>query len=233
MVPLPMGGNPMTEISITGDLRARSCPTCNHLDRQMAEFFAERQGLLSKSEEARTDYADQGGFCPLHTWQLAAFSSPRGISRGHSSIIRRMAESLDRAADAYAERKAGVFPVKAADGCMVCRFLADTEAHYIEAFSAFLEEDGNLERYRRSYGLCLQHLQPVLDRMVDGSRKAYLIRLAANRLREISESMVQYDLKLEQLKRELLTRDEKDAYRRGLVMLSGERTVFSPFMKGI
>ena len=58
----------------------------------MAEFFAERQGLLSKSEDAQTEYADQGGFCPLHTWQLAAFSSPRGISRGHETLIRRMAE---------------------------------------------------------------------------------------------------------------------------------------------
>jgi len=44
--------------------------------------------------------------------------------------------------------------------------------------------------------------------------------------------MQQYDAKLEQLQREQLTRDEKDAYRRCLVMLSGERTVFSPFMRG-
>jgi hypothetical protein len=223
----------MNESSVLHDLRVRSCPVCNHLDRQMAEFFAERQGLLSKSEDAQTDYADQGGFCPLHTWQLAAFSSPRGISRGHSTIIRRMAESLDRAADAYADRKAGAFPVKATDDCMVCRFLAETEARYIEIFSAFLEEDGNLERYERSHGLCLRHLQQVLARMKDRSGEISLIRMAACRLREISESMVQYDLKLEQLKRELLTRDEKDAYRRGLVMLSGEKTVFSPFMKGL
>ena len=199
----------------------------------MAEFFADRQGLLSKSQDAQTEYADQGGFCPLHTWQLAAFSSPRGISRGHSTIMRRMAELLDHAADTYAESKAGAFPVKATDDCMVCYFLADAEARYIEAFSAFLEEDGNLKLYKRSHGLCLLHLQQVLARMKDRSGKICLIRMAACRLREIRESMVQYDLKLEQLKRELLTRDEKDAYRRGLVMLAGEKTVFSPFMKGL
>jgi hypothetical protein len=221
----------MNERSVLNDIRVRSCPVCNHLDRQMAEFFAERQGLLSRSEEARTDYADRGGFCPLHTWQLAAFSSPRGISRGHSTIIRRLAESLDHAADAYAERKAGAFPAKATDDCMVCHFLAETEARHIETLSAFLEEDGNLEHYKRSHGLCLRHLPLVLARMVGEAHKVCLIRMAANRLREISENMVQYDLKREQLKRELLTRDEKDAYRRGLVMLSGERTVFSPFMK--
>ena len=116
---------------------------------------------------------------------------------------------------------------------MACNFLADTEARYVKAFSVFLEGDGNLEHYKRSHGLCLRHLQRVLARMEEQARKACLIRLAANRLREISESMVQYDLKLEQLKRELLTRDEKDAFRRGLVMLSGEKTVFSPFMKGL
>jgi len=223
----------MNESSVLHDLRVRSCPVCNHLDRQMAEFFAERQGLLSKSRDAQTEYTDQGGFCPLHTWQLAAFSSPRGISRGHSTIIQRMAELLDLAADTYAERKAGAFPVQAPDDCMVCHFLADAEARYIETFSAFLGEDGNLELYKRSHGLCLRHLQRVLARMKDRSGKICLIRMAACRLREISESMVQYDLKLEQLKRHLLTRDEKDAYRRGLVMLSGEKTVFSPFMKGL
>ena len=223
----------MTELSITGDLRARTCPACNHLDRQMAEFFAERQGLLSRSEEAQTDYADHGGFCPLHTWQLAAFSSPRGISRGHEAIIRWMAERLDRLSNACAGKEVESIPVKVSDDCNVCHFLADMEARYIETFCVFLGQDGNLDSYVRSHGLCLRHLSLVLDRMEDGSRKLYLIRLAANRLREIGENMVQYDLKLEQLKRELLTRDEKDAYRRGLVMLAGEKTVFSPFMKAL
>ena len=199
----------------------------------MAEFFAERQGLLSKNEDAQTDYADQGGFCPLHTWQLAVFSSARGISRGHKTIIRRMAELMDRAGRMLMPKEiVDSLPVMTSDDCVVCNFLADTEARYVKAFSVFLEEDENLERYKRSHGLCLRHLQRVLARTEDRARKVCLLRLAANRLREISESMVQYDLKLEQLKRELLTRDEKDAYRRGLVMLSGEKTVFSPFMKG-
>ena len=223
----------MNESSLLHDLRARSCPVCNHLDRQMAEFFAERQGLLSKNEDAQSDYADQGGFCPLHTWQLAVFSSARGISRGHKTIIRRMAELMERLAGADAERIVDSLPIETSDDCVACNFLADTEAGYVKAFSVFLEGDENLERYKRSHGLCLRHLQRVLTRTEDRARKVCLIRLAANRLREISESMVQYDLKLEQLKRELLTRDEKDAYRRGLVMLAGERTVFSPFMKGL
>jgi len=199
----------------------------------MAEFFAERQGLLSKNEDARTDYADRGGFCPLHTWQLAVFSSARGVSRGHKTIIRRMAELMERLAGADAERIVDSLPIKTSDDCVACNFLAGTEAGYVRAFSVFLEGDENLERYKRSHGLCLRHLQRVLTRTEDRARKVCLLRLAASRLREISESMVQYDLKLEQLKRELLTRDEKDAYRRGLVMLSGEKTVFSPFMKGI
>jgi len=223
----------MNDISFLNDLRVRSCPVCNHLDRQMAEFFAERQGLLSKSRDAQTEYTDQGGFCPLHTWQLAAFSSPRGISRGHETLIRRMAELLAQLANDHAEGEVASLSFKTSEDCEVCHFLSETESRYLEAFSAFLEEDGNLEHYKRSHGLCLRHLQRALDWMEDQAKKACMIRLAANRLREISESMVQYDLKLEQLKRELLTRDEKDAYRRGLVMLSGEKTVFSPFMKGL
>jgi len=223
----------MTETIMMRDLRVRGCPACHHLDQRMAEFFAERQGLLSKNEEARTDYADRGGFCPLHTWQLAVFSSARGISRGHKTIIRRMAELMEWLAGADAERIVDSLPIKTSDDCVACNFLADAEAGYVKALSVFLEGDENLERYKRSHGRCLRHLQRVLTRTEDPARKVCLIHVAANRLREISESMVQYDLKLEQLKRELLTRDEKDAYRRGLVMLAGEKTVFSPFMKGL
>lgn len=223
----------MTETNLMHDLRVRSCPACHHLEQLMAEYFAELQGLLSRSEAARSDYAVEGGLCPLHTWQLAQFSSPRGVARGHEAISRRVAERLDRLGESCAAGEPVRVLLQAPEGCRACRFLADTETRYVEAFSVFLEGAENLEHYKRSHGLCLRHLHPVLARTEEQVRKACLIRLAANRLREIAESMVQYDLKLEQLKRELLTRDEKDAYRRGLVMLSGEKAVFSSFMKGI
>jgi len=215
----------MIDDSCTRDLHVRGCPACSHLDQRMTEYFAEQQGRLSRSEEAQSEYANQRGYCPLHTWQLAAFSSPRGLSRGLKTIIRRIAELLNRLADSHAESLVESLPAIIPDECVVCHFLKDTEARYVKAFARFLEENGNLERYKCSHGLCLRHLQLVLARMEEGTRKVILIRLAADRLWEISESMVQYDLKHEELKRELLTRDEKDAYRRCLVMLSGERTV--------
>jgi len=222
----------MTETALIHNLRVRSCPVCHHLEQRMAEYFAELQGLLSRDEDARSDYAVEGGLCPLHTWQLAQFSSPRGVSRGHGAISRRLAEHLDRLGALCAGGETVRLPVQAPDSCRACRFLANAQARHVEAFSAFLEEEENLARYERSHGLCLGHLQLVLARTGDRERNARLIRAAADRLREIGGSMQQYDAKLEQLQREQLTRDEKDAYRRCLVMLSGERTVFSPFMRG-
>lgn len=221
----------MTETTLARHLRIRSCPACHHLARRMAEHFAEIQGRLSRSEEARCDYADEGGYCPLHTWQLAEYSSPRGIARGHGTIIRGWAERLDRLADAGDGPK--TVPPVGPDSCSICRFLEETETGYVGAFSAFLKQEGNLEKYERSHGLCLRHLRQVLARPVEEERKARILRLAAHRFREIGESMAQYDRKLEDLKRALLTDDEKDAYQRGLVMLAGARTVFSPFMKKI
>lgn len=223
----------MTKSAIGYNLRVRGCPACHHLVQCMEEHFAELQGMLSRSEDMRMHYADEGGFCPLHTWQLAQFSSPRGISRGHVAIIRRLADHLDRLGDVCAAGEPIAVSLKAYDGCKACRFLADKETYYIKVFCAFLEQEENLESYERSHGLCLRHLQQVLALMGDNTRQSRLLRLAANRLREIGESMTRYDQKHEDLKRELITLDEKDAYRRGLVMLSGERTVVSPFMKRI
>jgi len=222
----------MTETALMRDLSVRSCPACHHLEQRMAAYFAELQGLLSRDEAARGDYAAEGGLCPLHTWQLAQFSSPRGTSRGHGAISRRLAERLDRLGALCAAGQAVRIPVQAPDGCRACRFLADAEERYVETLCAFLERDENLECYERSHGLCLGHLQRVLARPGEPQRKVRLIRAAADRLREIDESMLRYDAKLERLQRGQLTREEKDAYRRCLVMLSGERTVFSPFMRG-
>jgi len=81
-------------------------------------------------------------------------------------------------------------------------------------------------------GSACGHLSQVLDGLLDKVRKERLVRLAAERLREIGENMIRYDQKIEELKRGQLTRDEKDAYRRGIVMLAGERVVFNPFLKG-
>ena len=221
----------MTETKIAGHLRVRSCPACHYLEQQLAERFAEIQGLLSRSEEAQIGYAAEGGFCPLHTWQLAQFSSPRGISRGHAAIMRRLSDRLIRMGDTRASGECLSVSLKEPDGCRVCRFLADEGARYITAFCVFLERDEHLESYGRSHGLCLRHLRQALARPMEEARKTRIIRLAADRFREIGESMLRYDQKLGELQRGLLSRDEKDAYRRGLVMLSGERTVFSPFMK--
>lgn len=222
----------MREMDPIRDLDARSCPACRHLEMRMEDYFAGLQGLLSRSGEARGDYAGEGGLCPLHTWQLAQFASPRGIARGHATFMRTLA---DRLACLIATRAPGEpFPVlrNGPDECRVCRFLKAEEAATIGAFHVFLERDEHLERYERSQGLCLRHLSQLLDRPLDEARKARLLFHAAERLREIGESMTQYDRKLEERKRDQLTRDEKDAYRRGIVMLAGERTVVSPFMKG-
>ncbi|NPV04631.1 MAG: hypothetical protein HPY67_07855 [Syntrophaceae bacterium] len=222
----------MREEDLIRDLQVRNCPVCHHLERGMEDYFAELQGLLSRSEAARGDFADDGGLCPLHTWQLAQFSSPRGIARGHEALSRKLAERLEHLGDDCAAGQPVTLPRQSADGCRACRFLAEREASYVEAFCRFVGRNENLEHYRRANGLCLGHLRAVLAGTDDGARRAWLIRAAAERLREIGESMRQYDLKLGQLQRERLTPDEKDAYRRGLVMLSGERSVVSPFLKG-
>ena len=157
---------------------------------------------------------------------------PRRVARGHEAISRRVAERLDRLGEICAAGEPVRVLLQALEGCRACRFLADTEAGYVEAFSVFLEGIKTWNTTSARMGSA-RHLHLVLARTEEQARKACLIRVAANRLREIAESMLQYDLKLEQLKRELLTRDEKDAYRRGLVMLAGEKAVFSPFLKGM
>jgi hypothetical protein len=71
-------------------------------------------------------------------------------------------------------------------------------------------------------------LEQVLSAAGSDDLKRFLLDQAAGRFSEVAEDMRGYTLKHEALRRCFATDDEKDAYRRALVHLVGDKRVCLP-----
>lgn len=145
-------------------MRTRGCSVCDHLGKVLFDFLSQWQYALSCEETAQRIFAEQQGFCVPHTWQLTAFSSPRGMSVGYPTMVESLSARLSTLAakmesihDA-AERIAGL-PGRPAT-CRACRLLADAESDYVRRLAdMILTPRGRLD-YSRSQGACMRHLSP-------------------------------------------------------------------------
>jgi hypothetical protein len=174
-------------------------------------------GSKSRSQNA-------GEFCPFHTWQLEAISSPVGFSVGCARLVRRISGLLEQIAsspECANESLPQVFP--GPKGCRVCALLREAEQGQIKTLSASLQEAATKELYARSQGVCLCHLEMLVKASSDGKTIRFLLQTASTVLQLVSEDMEGFALKREATRRHLVSEDEEDAYLRAVIHLAGAK----------
>jgi len=211
-------------------LRTRGCPVCDHLEEALLSFLARWQHDLVQEEKARDAFAEERGFCPTHLWQLAAFTSQRGLASGFPPLLSGLAEALNRAADSGCGRPGGPgLPGVPGDHCRVCDLLFDRERSYVSQLAGFLHSEEGRSLYESAQGVCLRHLGLLTRSVGSGDTAALLLRKAARRFQELKSSLGSFGKKLESLHRQDCTPNEKDADRRALVLIAGARNLSFPF----
>jgi predicted GTPase len=210
------------------DLRSRGCPVCRHIAEHASDFFAHWQYQIGTEERAQAKFAVELGFCPLHTWQLLAVSSPHGASVGYARLVEQIARSLKEDAAAPTMGDAVRRLVRDSRNCRVCGLLRQTEGEYIERLAAMVGEAAGRSQYRRSQGVCLRHLGMLLDASTVDCHE-FLLSHAAQRFEEDAEDMRSYAMKHEALRKALQNRNEEDAYRRAVIRIVGGRSVCMPW----
>jgi len=223
--PLPK----LEQADLARDLQTRSCPVCEHLATAAFDFLSNWQSTLYAEEQAQRDFAAELGFCPLHTWQLEAISSPVGASVGHARLVEEVSRLLSRAAQ---DSQTGRFPlqmVRNSGTCRVCQFLCQGESAYIQQLAAFVREPDGRQTYARSQGPCLRHLGLLLAAATGGEIARFLLTEAARRFEEMAEDMQSFGMKTESLRRSLRNRDEEDAYLRAIIHLVGAKGTCFPW----
>jgi hypothetical protein len=217
------------ETDVAADLQTRACPVCEHLSRFAFEFFSKWQYALFTDEQAQRNFAVELGFCPLHTWQFEAISSPVGTSVGHARLIEEVSRLLASAAQ---DPQKGRFPLqilRSSANCRVCRLQRQSEATYIRHLVSFVQSAAGRQTYARSQGPCLRHLGLLLAASSGESTAHFLLTEAARHFEEMAEDMQSFGMKTESLRRTLRNRDEEDAYRRALIHLVGTKANCVPW----
>ena len=217
-----------TVVDMAPDLRSRGCPVCRHIAENASDFFVHWQYQIGTEERSQAAFAAELGFCPLHTWQLLAVSSPHGASVGYARLVEQIARSLKEDVAAPAMGDAVRRLVRDSRNCRVCGLLRQTEGEYIERVAAMVGGAAGRSQYRPSQGVCLRHLGMLLDASAVDCHE-FLLSHAAERFEEDAEDMRSYAMKHEALRRTLQNRNEEDAYRRAVIRIVGGRSVCMPW----
>ncbi len=219
----------VTVQDVLRDLHAGGCPICRHLSRVLFDFIATWQHLMAADDAAQRQYAEELGFCPLHTWQLASISSPRGLSVGYPRLAERLTAELRsigrRDSDADAVRQI------AADAktCRVCRMLTTVQDDYARKLTETLGTDIGRRAYASSRGVCLKHLPALLSLLSDEPSRRLVLDEAAAHLELLSEDMQAFALKQDATRRDLVNSDERTAVRTAVEKVAGAKALCFPW----
>ena len=221
---------PIQESELISGLAARGCSVCKHLSQVLFDFFAKWQYSLSSDEATQQSFAAERGFCPLHTWQLAAISSPKGLSLAYPALLDRLSANLSEiAADADGSSDAVANLIGRSATCRACCLLADTERDYTLRLADLLATASGREAYARSQGVCLRHLAPLVAAVQEDDICRFLLGEAARHFDELVEDMQCFALKQDATRRYLQNSDEADAYLRALIQVAGQKSLCFPW----
>jgi hypothetical protein len=213
--------------SIATDLRTRGCVVCNNVIKTARDFYAKWQYALASDEKAQSTFANELGFCPLHSWQLHSLSSPWGESMGLAALTEKISRALAKIeCDETASWNVRKIP-RARENCRVCAMLKDAEAAYVKCLASFISDEEGAQLYERSGGVCLRHLAVILA-IVSEPVREFLLTTASRRLEQITEQMRNYAAKREAVRRDLISADEEDASLRALIHLVGAEEYCAP-----
>jgi predicted GTPase len=221
-------------VAFADDLNTRGCAVCNRMGDAASHFFANWQYALSVRESAQSAYAASLGFCSLHTWQLEAMASPKGVSTGFATLMERLSADLSRvAASEKSNASESVRALVQDPGrCIVCRLVRDSGKKYLNDLAGFVRTGEGQKAYAYSQGVCLRHLGMLIANVPSEEVVRFLLDHAARRFLEISEDMRNYALKRDALRYHMLSQDEKDAYLRALIHTAGAKRVCFPWEMG-
>ncbi len=180
---------------ISGELelafKEENCPICVLLDEAEERFFfwfalegigdgATRDALAARGET----------FCRRHARRLIEAVKESGRLLSASTIARELTErvlcSLTDVSHPLRHKRGDVasFPVTA--GCTACQSLDEREANLISIFVYNIADPDFVERYKRSFGLCLSHRAMAIATAGSKKIKKSIVSIEVDKLQELS-----------------------------------------------
>jgi ribosome biogenesis GTPase A len=205
------------------------CPLCNRLSKVAADFFVKWQYELYSNEQVQKSFARSLGFCPVHTWQLAAVSSPQGICHGFPPLFEYLSSLLRTRAETDNPSKQVKSLWQKPKKCPACVALKQAEKEYVQKFATALESRAIQDSYKGCRGFCLRHLGMVLTDLKSPQFGHFLLKETIHKWDELAEDLQTAALKHEAVRRALQNESEAEAHLRALICLAGAKNLFFPW----
>lgn len=219
------------ELSIDFDLdiSTRGCPICQYITKFASLFFAQWQFRLASNEDAQHQFANELGFCPVHTWQLVAMTSLRGASIGFNKLAQEMCLRIEDKNSNFSDGRYVRSLIHDYQNCNACKVIGQHELDYIVHLAAKLNQREFREKYEESQGACLKHLGMLLDCDLSQESREFLLSHTSHRFTSDADDMRSYALKSDTLLKQQQNSNEKDAYLRAIIRIVGDRNTVMPW----
>jgi hypothetical protein len=205
----------------------QTCEICDKVADKLWNFLCKYQYeiIVSRGEQQR--FADRGGLCPFHAWELQSVASAYGMCAGYPPLLDRLAAELrDAASRALPQeirtRVRSLMPRE--EDCALCHRRHNAERDAIEATAKRLEEH-RAQALNALSAICLPHFAMLIPAVRDGALVRTLLDRQATVLQRFSEDMKRYAIKHDGVCRYLASEEETTAAERGLLLVTGRRQV--------
>jgi GTP-binding protein EngB required for normal cell division len=214
--------------AVLGLENVSSCQVCKAVMGKTMKFLARYQYDLSNRPRSQEQHAQDGGFCPLHTWHYEQVASPRGVCTAYPALLKRVAETLRHLATNGTQEPDDFSSPLLESHCPACRVRWATEDEAVASIVSRASGSPDSDKVFLS-ALCLPHLQLVLRRAKNESVRKLLLYREAALMERVAEDMQRYAIKHDALRRDLASSEEHNSYLQALQLLVGHRSVNAVF----
>ncbi len=188
------------------------CPICQMVDRAVRQyvdaFFYENINNIARRAEIR----EARGYCSVHGALLAGHARALGTAIIQHDVINDVLREINRALPLHPSehatlrrpqplddltsvpmRRAMLDAVKPKRMCPLCEYESDQERMLLRALVDDIDDEGLQRAFERSSGLCLPHLQTLLQlRGVKPHHLRLLVQIERDILMALKEDLEEY-----------------------------------------
>ena len=146
------------------------------------------------------------------------------LRRGLGRVGNRIQQALPRLPIQVATEPRFPFGIAPHGMCRVCESGSRSVNASLDNFAAKIQWDEFRAWYRASDGLCLPHLNAVLERIEDSESRRFVVEVAVEKLEANAAELREYWRKRDyRFQHEPLTAAERDSWRRAVEQFVGNR----------
>ena len=123
------------------------CPACHLIDNEEFDMLSRVQYDVTHSPEVREAIVNEGGFCEFHFRQFRKIAS----ARTNGLLMVGMVQWYSTPKTEYVVK------------CRLCDHLNAFECEFLSTIVSLLQTEAFRNKYAQHTGLCIQHLQKIVD----------------------------------------------------------------------